>query len=81
MWARSVSHHRAFPSGSPSTTDALTVSVMSMLAILGFVTIGVFLALVTLTRTPVIVALVLAPLATAWREVSVARSAPSRLTA
>ena len=38
---------------------------MSMLAILGFVTIGVFLALVTLTRTPVIVALVLAPLATA----------------
>ena len=38
---------------------------MNMLAILGFVTIGVFLALVTLTRTPVIVALVLVPLATA----------------
>ena len=34
-----------------------------MLAILGFVTIGVFLALVTLTRTPVIAALVLTPLA------------------
>jgi CitMHS family citrate-Mg2+:H+ or citrate-Ca2+:H+ symporter len=38
---------------------------MNMPAILGFVTIGVFLALVTLTRTPVIVALVLVPLATA----------------
>jgi CitMHS family citrate-Mg2+:H+ or citrate-Ca2+:H+ symporter len=38
---------------------------MNMPAILGLVTIGVFLALVTLTRTPVIVALVLVPLATA----------------
>jgi CitMHS family citrate-Mg2+:H+ or citrate-Ca2+:H+ symporter len=38
---------------------------MNMLAILGFVTIGLFLAFVTLTRTPVIVALVLVPLATA----------------
>lgn len=38
---------------------------MNMLAILGFVSIGVFLALVTLTRTPVILALLLAPLATA----------------
>jgi CitMHS family citrate-Mg2+:H+ or citrate-Ca2+:H+ symporter len=38
---------------------------MNMLAMLGFGTIGVFLALVTLTRTPVIVALVLVPLATA----------------
>jgi citrate-Mg2+:H+ or citrate-Ca2+:H+ symporter, CitMHS family len=38
---------------------------MNLLAILGFVTIGVFLAFVTLTRTPVIVALVLVPLATA----------------
>ncbi len=38
---------------------------MDMPATLGFVTIGVFLALVTLTRTPVIVALVLVPLATA----------------
>jgi citrate-Mg2+:H+ or citrate-Ca2+:H+ symporter, CitMHS family len=36
-----------------------------MLAVLGIVTIGVFLGLVTLTRTPVIVALVLIPLATA----------------
>ena len=33
--------------------------------ILGFATIGVFLALVTLTRTPVIAALVLTPLAAA----------------
>jgi CitMHS family citrate-Mg2+:H+ or citrate-Ca2+:H+ symporter len=38
---------------------------MNTLAILGFVTIGVFLAFVTLTRIPVIVALVLVPLATA----------------
>jgi CitMHS family citrate-Mg2+:H+ or citrate-Ca2+:H+ symporter len=38
---------------------------MDMLAILGFVTIGVFLACVTLTRTPVIAALVLVPLAAA----------------
>ena len=38
---------------------------MSMPAILGFVTIGVFLALVMLTRTPVIGALVLVPLAAA----------------
>jgi len=38
---------------------------MHMLAILGFVTIGLFLALVALTRTPVIVALVLVPLVTA----------------
>lgn len=37
---------------------------MNMIALLGFVTIGVFLALVMLTRTPVIVALVLVPLAT-----------------
>ena len=44
-------------------TDAL--HAVNMLAILGIVTIGVFLALVTLTRTPVIVALVLTPLATA----------------
>ena len=36
-----------------------------MLATLGFVTIGMFLAFVTLTRTPVIAALVLVPLATA----------------
>ena len=38
---------------------------MNILAILGFGTIGVFLAIVTLTRTPVIVALVLVPLAAA----------------
>lgn len=38
---------------------------METLAILGFGTIGVFLALVTLTRTPVLVALVLVPLAAA----------------
>ena len=38
---------------------------MNVLAALGFVTIGVFLAFVTLTRTPVIVALVLVPLSTA----------------
>jgi CitMHS family citrate-Mg2+:H+ or citrate-Ca2+:H+ symporter len=38
---------------------------MTMLAILGFGTIGVFLAIVTLTRTPVIVALVLVPIAAA----------------
>jgi citrate-Mg2+:H+ or citrate-Ca2+:H+ symporter, CitMHS family len=44
---------------------ARTVFVMNMLAILGFVTIGLFLAFVTLTRTPVIVALVLVPLSTA----------------
>ena len=43
----------------------LLVSLMHMLAILGFATIGVFLACVTLTRAPVIVALVLVPLATA----------------
>lgn len=44
---------------------ALTICSMTILAILGFVTIGVFLAFVTLTRTPVIVALVLVPLAAA----------------
>ncbi len=38
---------------------------MDTLAILGFGTIGVFLALVTLTKTPVLVALVLVPLAAA----------------
>jgi CitMHS family citrate-Mg2+:H+ or citrate-Ca2+:H+ symporter len=38
---------------------------MNMPAILGFVTIGVFLALVMLTRTPVTAALVLVPLAAA----------------
>ena len=38
---------------------------MNMPAILGFVTIGVFLALVMLTRTPVMAALVLVPLAAA----------------
>ena len=35
---------------------------METLALLGFATIGAFLALVTLTRTPVLVALVLVPL-------------------
>ena len=38
---------------------------METLAVLGFGTIGVFLALVTLTRTPVLVALVLVPLVAA----------------
>jgi citrate-Mg2+:H+ or citrate-Ca2+:H+ symporter, CitMHS family len=38
---------------------------MNMLATLGFVTIGTFLALITLTRTPVIVGLVLTPLVAA----------------
>jgi citrate-Mg2+:H+ or citrate-Ca2+:H+ symporter, CitMHS family len=51
--------------GAAPVRDTLTLFVMNMLAILGFVTIGVFLAFVTLTRTPVIVALVLVPLATA----------------
>jgi CitMHS family citrate-Mg2+:H+ or citrate-Ca2+:H+ symporter len=38
---------------------------MNPLATLGFVTIGAFLALITLTRTPVIVGLVLTPIAAA----------------
>ena len=38
---------------------------MNMLAILGFATIGVFLVLVVATRTPVIAALILTPLAAA----------------
>jgi CitMHS family citrate-Mg2+:H+ or citrate-Ca2+:H+ symporter len=38
---------------------------MSMLAALGFAAIGTFLALITLTRTPVVAALVLTPLAAA----------------
>ena len=54
---------------------------MNMPAILGFVTIGVFLALVTLTRTPVIVALVLVPLATAVAGGSVVRWVASPSTA
>jgi Mg2+/citrate symporter len=54
--------------GASQHYPALTVFVMNMFAFLGFVTIAVFLAFVMLTRTPVIVALVLVPLATPLPE-------------